>query len=301
MEIDKLNLLRKKYKVCNAICYSIAILINILFLILCKYDVISLSFNYYYALIFTLVFSLAFASLPGQKYANEYKKIYKNYFVCNALKEVFTNLEYEPEMGISREILENTKMINTSDRYYANDYIKGKYKDVSFISSDVHIEEEHETEDMDGNKSTYYVTLFMGRWFIFDFNKTFKSNLCVTQIESVIKFYDLNYEKINLEDEQFNKKFSVYAQSKHEAFYILSPSFMEKVKDLSLKINGKLILCFNNNKLYLGLNNYLDSFEPSIHKKVNENFIKNTIKKDIDVIINFIEELDLDNDLFKEN
>ena len=38
-----------------------------------------------------------------------------------------------------------------------------------------------------------------------------------------------------------------------------------------------------------------------MHKKVNETVIKDTIKKDIDVIINFIEQLDLDNDLFKED
>lgn len=37
------------------------------------------------------------------------------------------------------------------------------------------------------------------------------------------------------------------------------------------------------------------------YKKVNETVIKDTIKKDIDVIINFIEQLDLDNDLFKED
>ena len=301
MEIDRLNLLRKKYTICNSICYSIAILLNILFVILCKREIISLSFNCYFVLPFTVIFSLVFASMPGQKYAREYTLLYKNYFVYNALKEIFTDLEYEPEMGISRETLRDTKMIDTSDRYHSNDYIKGKYKDVNFISSDVHIEEEHEREDKDGNKETYYVTLFMGRWFIFDFNKTFKSNLCVSQTTSVIRFYDLNYEKINLEDEEFNKNFLVYAQNEHEAFYILSPSFMERIKDLSLKINGKLILCFNNNKLYLGLNNYLDSFEPSMHKKVNETIIKDTIKKDIDVIINFIEQLDLDNDLFKED
>lgn len=301
MEIDRLNLLRKKYTICNTICYCIAILLNILFVVLCKRGVISLSFNCYIALPFTLIFSLCFASMPGLKYVREYTSLYKNYFVYNALKEIFTDLEYEPEIGISEETLRDTKMIDTSDRYYSNDFIKGKYKDVNFVSSDVHIEEEHERKDKDGNTETYYVTLFMGRWFIFNFNKTFKSNLCVTQTTSVIRFYEINYEKINLEDEEFNKNFLVYAQNEHEAFYILSPSFMERVKDLSLKINGKLILCFNDNKLYLGLNNYSDSFEPSMYKKVDEAFIKDTIKKDIDVIINFIEELDLDNDLFKED
>lgn len=101
MEIDKLNLLRKKYTICNIICYSIAILLNILFVVLCKKEVISLSFNCYIMLPFTVIFSLVFAGMPGQKYAREYTALYKNYFVYNALKEIFTDLEYEPDMGIS--------------------------------------------------------------------------------------------------------------------------------------------------------------------------------------------------------
>ena len=81
MEIDRLNLLRKKYTICNTICYSIAIILNILFVILCKREIISLSFSYYFVLPFIVIFSLVFAGLPGQKYVREYTLLYKNYFV----------------------------------------------------------------------------------------------------------------------------------------------------------------------------------------------------------------------------
>ena len=188
--------------------------------------------------------------------------------------------------------------------FESNDYISGTYKNINFEQSDIHIQEKHETRDSDGKKHTTWVTIFEGRWMIFDFNKNFKANLQVTQkgfynskIENSNK---IKYHKIQLEDQEFNNQFRTYAQSEHEAFYILTPALMEKIKKLTNTINGKILLCFIDNKLHVGIQNNKDSFEHNIFKKIDENKVINEISKDIKLITNFVDELDLNNNLFRK-
>ena len=107
------------------------------------------------------------------------------------------------------------------------------------------------------------------------------------------------YIKVSMEDQIFNKNFRIYAQDEHDAFYILTPSLMEKIKNLESSISGKLLFCFIDNKLHVGIQNNKDSFEHSIFTKIDEEKVKNEISKDIKMITAFVDELNLDNNLFR--
>lgn len=235
--------------------------------------------------------------------AKEYKKTYKDYFVKKSLEKIFTDLKYLPDDGLNRSVIANTGMMDMGDVYSSNDYIEGKYKDINFVQADVHIEEEHTTTDSDGNTHTYYVTIFRGRWMIFDFNKQFKANVQVCEKGfGNNRFYSkVKYEHIKMESLMFNKKFNVYAQNAHDAFYILTPSLMEKIQRLDERNTGKLLLCFINNQLHVGLYDGKDSFEPSFcFKKINEEAELKKMSTDIEQITMFVDELQLDNDLFRK-
>jgi hypothetical protein len=52
--------------------------------------------------------------------------------------------------------------------------------------------------------------------------------------------------------------------------------------------------------LHVGIQNNKDSFEHSIFTKINENKVIEEISKDIKLITSFVDELDLDNDLFRK-
>ena len=234
----------------------------------------------------------------------EYTLAFKDAYVLKSLQQVFDNLEYHPEMGLDYSVIANTEMMYMGDRYTSNDYISGSYKNINVVQADVHIEEEETTTDSDGNTSTYWVTLFLGRWMIFDFNKTFKANVQVCQkgfgnnrVNTL--FSKTKYQKVSMEDQDFNNHYRTYAQNEHDAFYILTPSLMEKIKSVTSKVDGKLLLCFIDNKLHVGLQNGKDSFEPSIWKKINEAEVLESISKDIKLITQFVDELNLDNDLFR--
>ena len=248
------------------------------------------------------------ALICTSKQAKEYSLAFKNYFVKSALTNIFSDLNYQPDNGIPHSTIASTHMMRMGDRYSSNDLVTGKYKSIGFTQSDVHIEEEHETRDKDGHTHRYYVTIFKGRWMIFDFNKTFKADVQVAQkgfgnnkVGSWFAKKEERFQKVEMESQEFNKAFNVYAQQPIDAFYILTPKIMEKIQNLDERNQGKLLLCFIDNKLHVGIYNYEDSFEhKSVFQKTDEEKTRNDIATDIQKITMFVDELELDNDLFKK-
>lgn len=232
----------------------------------------------------------------------EFKTKYKEMFVQSSLEGVFDNLTYQPTTGISRDIIKNTQMMQMGNKYHSNDYIEADYNGVHFKQSDVCIQEE--THDSDGHSHTE--TYFRGRWMLFDFNKEFKANLQVVQAgfkhAKRKRFFgkeEEKYKKVEMEDIEFNKEFKIFAQNEHDAFYILTPQMMERIRRVSREIGGKLILCFIDNTLHVGIHTNKDSFEPSMMKEIDPKVEKQKIIHDINLITTFVNELSLDTKLFK--
>ena len=143
---------------------------------------------------------------------------------------------------------------------------------------------------------------------IFDFNKEFKANVQVSQKgfgnSKVKRFFGKKeeiFKKVSMESESFNKKFNVFAQNEHDAFYIITPSLMERIERLDENNKGKLLLCFIDNRLHIGIYDGKDSFEPgSVFKEIHEQEAIEKISNEIKVITQFVDELNLDNTLFKK-
>ena len=292
--MQELNELREKIKNRYIIGTLIIIIIAIILFIFTRIMVFSFV---------EFMFGIVIVLLSTYKLNKKYKGDFKNKFVLKSLEKKFTDLVYEPNRGIPHSTIAATKMMRMGDRYHSEDYVSAKYKDIKFEQSDVHIEEEYQTTDSDGHTTTHYVTIFRGRWMIFDFNKEFKANVQISQKgfsnSKVNTFWgkkeDL-FKKVSMESEEFNKKFNVYAQNEHDAFYIITPPLR-----LAEKNKGKLLFCFIDNKLHIGIYDNKDSFEPgSVFKQINEEETLNKISEEIETITQFVEELNLDNDLFKK-
>ena len=294
MTLEELENLRKKVVKKEITAFVIGILIILLILII--FGVSALEGVYAFIILIWL-----FIFLFTRKDKNNFKKAYKNTVVLESLKSMFLDVRYEPNNGINEQVLRNTAMISMGDRYYSNDYISAKYKNIPFVASDVHIQEEH--TDSDGD--TYTVTLFKGQWFIFDFNKSFKADLQICEKgfgnnRRGSLFSGDRLKKVELEDINFNKQFNVYAQNELDAFYILTPNTMEKIKEVENKVSGKLLFCFIDNKLHVGLYNSKDLFEyKNVYKSINLEQEKNNVLQDMKNITEFVDILDLDNDLFR--
>ena len=253
-------------------------------------------------LFFIFVIGAIALSFATRKEAAAYRKAYKAYFVEQNLKNTFTDLRYSHENGLEENILDATGMINTGDRYSSNDLTIAKYKDVQFIQADAHIETEH--TDSDGD--TTYITIFRGRFMIFEFPKKFNfkpeliGHFGAASIPGKNQSTGRKMTKISTESADFNHLFKIYAEDGFEAFYILDPAFMAKIEDISNRYKNRVLFGFTNNQLLIGLSDGKDSFEPpKASKPIDEQAEMSKIRADIKVITDFVDSLSLDRKLFK--
>lgn len=292
MNKDDLELLRKKAVKKITIGTVITIIVSLIVLI------VSHNFE---LLPYSLIIGAVITTIVSYKDVSLFKETYKKSIILEIFKTLFTNVRYMPENGISRSVLDSTNMIDTGDNFYSDDYVSAKYKNVSFEFSDVEIEEEY--TDSDGDKHT--VTIFQGQWYVFDFNKSFKADLQVCEkgfrnAKIGNLFGPKKFSKVELEDIEFNKEFNVYAQNSLDAFYVLTPGTMVKIKELNDKVKGKMLFCFINNKLHVGLNSGKNLFEPQLFKEINIEENHKQAIEEVKMITHFIDVLDLDNDLFRK-
>lgn len=252
---------------------------------------------------FLLVFVAAIYAARTNK---KYTAFFKEKVVRVALEEVFPGMTFAPQAGIPYETICDTQMMQMGDRYSSNDLITGEYHGVAFQQSDVHIEEE--STDSDGHTQT--TTLFRGRWMIFAFNKEFR---CDMQILSK-RFYaakrkggllrmfskkEERLKKVVLEDEAFNKDFTVYAQDEHEAFYILTPHMMQALARLREGMKAPIMLLFVGGALHIAVQNNKDAFEAKLFGKLDLEAEKQRVVADTRVITDFVDEMALDRDIYK--
>jgi hypothetical protein len=303
-ELKKLQLkIIKRNTIINIIFYIMFIIIFFETILYLKKTYTEISI-YAYAFIFEVIILLLISTIIKEivigKDTSIFNKEFKRIFVYGTLSKIFENLTYNSNKGLEKSVIRETQMMSTGDRYSSNDFISGTYKGINFMQSDIQIEEKHDEKDEDGNKKTKWETIFLGRWMIFDFNKNFKANIQVSSsyFDGNVLSWNKNYQKISLEDIEFNKRFTVYAEDELEAFYILTPHFMEKIKNIEKQLNCEIMLCFINSKLHIAINNNIDSFEYNVLKKINEKEIETNIMKDIKLITDFVNELGLDNNLF---
>jgi len=241
--------------------------------------------------------------LPGIVFiimgVSKFSKINKS-FKTTVLRDVVLSFVedgvFDPSRGLSQSVVYNTEFLKRADVFNSEDYLSGKMDGVEFISSDVKLQERHVEHTNNGTRTTY-VTYFLGRVFRFEFNKSFDGYLQVLEKSKPTRKRD--YKKIKLESIDFNKKFKTYCTSEHAAFYVLTPHFMEALRDFEKNNKGKISFSFIDNYLYIGINNFRDTFELKMFKELNEESF-NEFKKELFVIQEIVKELKLNNNIFKK-
>ncbi len=128
-------------------------------------------------------------------------------------------------------------------------------------------------------KNRRRVTKFRGAVITLKFNKKFSGRTIVKKDHGVIgnfghKKFDgdlKGLEKIHLEDPEFEKMFEVYSTNQIEARYLLTTSFMERLKSLSNFFKAKKVeASFCDNFLFLTFATSLNLFEvKSILEEIN--------------------------------
>ena len=244
------------------------------------------------SLIIIALFSRGSLSENNKEF-QKYITMVKKYVMTDTFKEFFEDVEVDYGKGLSKETISASGAIEVRSIFESKDYHKGKYKGINFECSDLLIQHREVDNDLD------IETDFIGQWYIFDFNKNTKGKLRITKKEKE-DYKQPDY--IELEDKDFNERFSVYADDKHFAYYVLTPSFIEKIKLLSKEFKAEIYIGIVDNKIHIGVSDlglYLkDEIMTDYSHKPNIKKIKMELKKEYELIIQIIDILDLDNDLF---
>ena len=261
------------------------------------------TFASFFVAFFAFTLGAIIIAFTTKKEADAYRAAYKSYFVERNLASIFAGLKYQHNVGLNRDLLRASEMVYTGDVYASNDLAQANYKGVNFVQADVHIQTEH--TDSDGN--TTYVTIFRGRYMIFEFPKKFSFKLELigkrfgssARVPGKNKTTGRKMDKLKTESGDFNGAFKIYAEDGFEAFYLLDPAFMEKIMKISDAHKNRVLFGFLNNTLLIGLNDGKDSFEPpKSSRPIDEKAETEKVSADIRVITDFVDMLSLDKKLF---
>ena len=181
------------------------------------------------------------------------------------------------------------------DRQTNEDNIRGTYKSVKIDLFETVLERARKSKD----GGTYYDDVFRGIIIDLTFNKTLKGTTIIRKDSGLIG--NLFHKKlpklkdVKLEDPNFNKIFQAYSDDQVEARYILSVSFMERLKELSESFVSNVVqCCFYQEKVVFVIPVKKNMFEPgSIY--VAENFIDDakSLLKEMDLICKIVNILNL--------
>lgn len=232
----------------------------------------------------------------------EYKLRFKAAFVEIPFRETFSEVVYDGTKGFDQEVIRATGIMTMGNRYYSNDYVRGSYKGVHFERADVKIQQHVST-----GKTSYTVTYLHGRWLILEFNKSFQSDLQIIHRDfpnsqkknSIFTQEEERRHRIELEDMEFNESFRVLCQDDHEAYYILTPHFMQVLKDLHRTMDGSFMLGFVDHRLHVAIHNNKDAMEPKLFDHFDLGLIKDEVQKEINVIKDIVDSLSIDRDIYK--
>ena len=180
------------------------------------------------------------------------------------------------------------------DKSINEDNIRGEYKSVNIDLFETVLERARKSKN-----GTYYDKVFRGIIIDLTFNKALKGTTIIRKDSGIIGnlFHEKlsNLKDIKLEDPKFNKIFQVYSDDEVEARYVLSVSFMERLKELSEAFGSKVVqCCFYQEKVVFVVPIKKNMFEPgSIY--ANENFIDDakSLLEEMDLICKIIDILRL--------
>ena len=230
-----------------------------------------------------------------QVFKDKFDKLYKETFSYKIIKEVLgESVQYCYNEGFSESKVCNFGLTKLGNRFESEDLLRATYKNIKFEMSDIEIKKVVKT-----GKSTSTTVYFDGRMIRI---KASIKNIKELTIFSDKYFYRQkchDMEKVELEDVDFNKRFDVYSADMHEAFYVLTPHFMEKIKKLYDKYESIAIRMYGE-YICIGLNGVRDTFNANIYEEIVYEKECELIRSDIRDITELIDALDLTKDYVEQ-
>ena len=153
-----------------------------------------------------------------KEYKGHIKEQLSRSVVPQVLSEIFDDVEYDAYRHISPEVIHASGAFPFAyDKVSGGDYIKASYRGVGLELCDLMLEEEVRTTstDCDGNSTSATLGVFEG--------------------------LRKQYDQIETENAEFNKRYGISCDSVHDAFYILTPNMMEHIMAMDRRAGARSI------------------------------------------------------------
>ena len=206
-----------------------------------------------------MALSLVAMAIGGYKCWKLYQELrihYKEQVVHKVINCFGPNLTYNWQNFVDKhDFIYSNLFKEYIDFYKGEDHVSGHREQVPFEFSEIDAQKE-EVYYEDGKKRKRKVTIFQGLFFRASFNKHIQGETLVFPDLAESMFGSLvgNFlqsangehagKLVKLEDVEFEKKFAVYGTDQIEARYILTPSMMREMTNLSNKIKRPLYFSF---------------------------------------------------------
>lgn len=268
-------------------------------------DLLLIIFGLIFAKIIFFIVSLGITIITILIVPNRINHFRKSYFIYQMLVDIkntecLKKIEYQPSTGLPYHKVYNSYAMTDGDKYKSSNY-------VVCTSDHIKLEQAHIT--ISNINNTYlgpkiYDICFKGEWLRFTLPKSFRTNMYVYQrnFRNMIKLSVVGkfYKQVLLGNVEFDDKFIIRTNKEDkykEMLGLISPEILEIRK----KTIGKMMICFRDNYIYLGIDRYDGVVEnPKITRKITE---KNKELRPTGIIMNvfnIIEKLENNQNFFKE-
>lgn len=208
----------------------------------------------------------AVAGRSQEKSEQKIKERVSNSFIQDLVVEVFRHTEYEPFGHIPDQRIGEAGMVFPFSGYNTvegSDYIQGTYHDVEVELSDVELlnVECHQDEET-GTESETRKQMFKGQWLVCDLERELPGDVRISADTRGLHRQRRRSRTIEMENEEFNRRFLVTADDPQNAFYVLTPHRMEYILSAADKCGGNLYMAFlRNGRVHIAVETGRDFFE----------------------------------------
>lgn len=159
--------------------------------------------------------------------------------------EFFRNMEYDPFGHISDIRIKEAEMVFPFGRFNTvegSNHIQGAYHDTEVELSDIELLNVECERDRDsGTEREDRKLLFKGRWFICSLERKLPGDV---RVSAKTKGLSRCSTKIEMNNEEFDRRFLVTADDPQSAFRVLTPHRMEHILLAADRSGGDLYLSF---------------------------------------------------------
>ncbi|MDR3304927.1 MAG: DUF3137 domain-containing protein [Clostridiales Family XIII bacterium] len=231
----------------------------------------------------------------------------KAQLVSEELQNIFgAGVCYMPKGSLANNPLSTGLVSGSARPEKSNDHIYGQYKGLDFERADVSFSALHKVYNTNSEEyEDEWRTIFSGQWMVARMQKTIPGRVLIyskaacAHEKAHIDYLQKNgrYTEVALEETAFGDFFRIFAENPHDAFYVLTPPVMERLKRLAgagavnPDAGMSLYVGFYGGMLHIGINSGHDAFDGAITLSVSEAETRARIRADMQIVVDIMESL----------